>query len=585
MENIKDKSRSKELIQNMQNLLDGASSVPLSQGKVSIYKDEMQTLLTELATQMDIELKTYYEVNDRRGKIISEAKKEAEKIILEAEQTASRVRVSKSATGVSPLDVSRLNQEELDSLSNANEIYGASLIYTDEMLTEVGEMIETAYHNIRSDYEIVMQVMEEKMNTIQSNRNELMSSLQEMDGAERSQQILEIGQLLSSELYRSRMKEKMNSDEYEDGSVQLSLELVEEQEEKARQAQEKADRAQAALAQMTAERDALRQTVQMMKNEGMAATVKDVKGGNSPFATTFENRREPVFVQMQPATPQRAVSPQAATVTPQATVSPQATVVTPQAVVSPQATVVTPQAAVSPQTATVTPQAATVTPQATVVSPQATASPQPAVPTQPEENEDYEVVYVSEDELEDGEEYEVEYVDDDEYEEIMSKMGKRPEPVGESNPGETIDAESVGESNPEKMAESEAAGGSVSKENAEAIPEGPSDPEDEMDIPLIPRFKKAEKIGTISSEQMDSIKNGVVKPSVPVDKGLIGRAVKEKEKTQLENTIQVDSGEPVKKTASKKKHKKDPDIKTDSEGNEYVQATMKFDEDFEITEF
>ena len=539
MENIKDKSRSKELIQNMQNLLDGASSVPLSQGKVSIYKDEMQTLLTELATQMDIELKTYYEVNDRRGKIISEAKKEAEKIILEAEQTASRVRVSKSATGVSPLDVSRLNQEELDSLSNANEIYGASLIYTDEMLTEVGEMIETAYHNIRSDYEIVMQVMEEKMNTIQSNRNELMSSLQEMDGAERSQQILEIGQLLSSELYRSRMKEKMNSDEYEDGSVQLSLELVEEQEEKARQAQEKADRAQAALAQMTAERDALRQTVQMMKNEGMAATVKDVKGGNSPFATTFENRREPVFVQMQPATPQRVVSPQAATVTPQAT----------------------------------------------VVSPQAAASPQPAVPTQPEENEDYEVVYVSEDELEDGEEYEVEYVDDDEYEEIMSKMGKRPEPVGESNPGETIDAESVGESNPEKMAESEAAGGSISKENAEAIPEGTSDPEDEMDIPLIPRFKKAEKIGTISSEQMDSIKNGVVKPSVPVDKGLIGRAVKEKEKTQLENTIQVDSGEPVKKTASKKKHKKDPDIKTDSEGNEYVQATMKFDEDFEITEF
>lgn len=565
MENIKDKSRSKELIQNMQNLLDGASSVPLSQGKVSIYKDEMQTLLTELATQMDIELKTYYEVNDRRGKIISEAKKEAEKIILEAEQTASRVRVSKSATGVSPLDVSRLNQEELDSLSNANEIYGASLIYTDEMLTEVGKMIETAYHNIRSDYEIVMQVMEEKMNTIQSNRNELMSSLQEMDGAERSQQILEIGQLLSSELYRSRMKEKMNSDEYEDGSVQLSLELVEEQEEKARQAQEKADRAQAALAQMTAERDALRQTVQMMKNEGMAATVKDVKGGNSPFATTFENRREPVFVQMQPATPQRVVSPQAATVTPQATVSPQATVVTPQAAVSPQA--------------------ATVTPQTTVVSPQVAASPQPAVPTQPEENEDYEVVYVSEDELEDGEEYEVEYVDDDEYEEIMSKMGKRPEPVGESNPGETIDAESVGESNPEKMAESEAAGGSISKENAEAIPEGPSDSEDEMDIPLIPRFKKAEKIGTISSEQMDSIKNGVVKPSVPVDKGLIGRAVKEKEKTQLENTIQVDSGEPVKKTASKKKHKKDPDIKTDSEGNEYVQATMKFDEDFEITEF
>lgn len=460
MENIKDKSRSKEIIQNMQNILDGASSVPLSQGKVSIYKEEMQTLLTELATQMDIELKTYHEVNDRRGKIISEAKKDAERIILEAEQTASRMRVSKSTTGVSPLDVSRLNQEELDSLSNANEIYGASLIYTDEMLTEVSEMIETAYQNIRSDYEIVMQVMEEKLNIINSNRNELMTSLQEMDGAERSQQILEIGQLLSSELYRSRMKEKMNSDEYEDGSIQLSLELVEEQEEKARQAQEKAERAQAALAQMTAERDALRQTVQMMKKEGMAATVRDVKDGNSPSVAAVES-------------------------------------------------------------------ASTV--------------------ENNENSEEYEVVYVSEDELEDGEEYEVEYVDDEEYEKIMNQMGKK--------------------------TETEA---SVSEPEIE-----------EEDIPLIPRFKKVEKVATISSAQIPSLKNATQTVAAPADAGFIGRAVKEKEKSQLADTVKVDNGDHMKKTApvSKKKTPKDPDIKKDSDGNEYVQATMKFDEDFEITEF
>lgn len=462
MENIKDKSRSKEIIQSMQNILDSASSVPLSQGKVSIYKEEMQTLLTELATQMDIELKTYHEVNDRRGKIISEAKKDAERIILEAEQTASRMRVSKSATGVSPLDISKLNQEELDSLSNANEIYGASLIYTDEMLTEVSEMIETAYQNIRGDYEIVMQVMEEKLNTINSNRNELMTSLQEMDGAERSQQILEIGQLLSSELYRSRMKEKMNSDEYEDGSIQLSLELVEEQEEKARQAQEKAERAQAALAQMTAERDALRQTVQMMKKEGMAATVRDVKDGNSPSAPVQSVQTAPTVEKTQTT-------------------------------------------------------------------------------------EEYEVIYVSEDELEDGEEYEVEYVDDDEYEKIMNQMGKKVEA-------------------PEEKKEEE---------------------EEEEDIPLIPRFKKVEKVATISSAQISSLKNASQTTTAAENAGFIGRAVKEKEKSQLEDTVKVDAGETAKKpvSAPKKSRKKDPDIKKDDDGNEYVQATMKFDEDFEITEF
>ena len=35
-----------------------------------------------------------------------------------------------------PIDYDMLTEEERSALGNANEIYGASLIYTDEMLTE-----------------------------------------------------------------------------------------------------------------------------------------------------------------------------------------------------------------------------------------------------------------------------------------------------------------------------------------------------------------------------------------------------------------------------------------------------------------
>ena len=91
-------------------------------------------------------------------------------------------------------------------------------------------MIADAYHNIRSDYEIILQVLEDKLNTINNNRAELMEGLQEMDPDDRNQQMLEIGQLLSSELYTARMKARTNPDEYQDGSIQLSLDLQEEQE-------------------------------------------------------------------------------------------------------------------------------------------------------------------------------------------------------------------------------------------------------------------------------------------------------------------------------------------------------------------
>lgn len=505
MASIADKSRSKELIQNMQNLIETAPSVPLSQGKISIYKDEIQTMLRELAAQIDIELKTYHEVNDRKGKLISEAKKEAERIILEAEQTASRVRVSKSTTGVSPLDVSKLNQEELDSLSSANEIYAASLIYTDEMLTEVTDMINTAYENIRGDYEIVMQVMQEKLQTINSNREELMVGLQEMDAAERSQQILEIGQLLSNELYMSRMKAKMDSDQYEDGSVQLSLELVEEQEEKARLAQEKAERAQAALEQMTAERDALKQTVWMMKNEGMAATVRDVKDNANVN-----------FVQPAPAVQS-------------------APVIQPTPVVQ---SVPVAQPAFAENTSFVQP-AANVVPEAASDS----------------EEQEYDVIYVSEDELEEGEEYEVEYVDDEEYEKIMHQLGKDEK----EQPKESEEKQPKEEQSEVKQPE---------EEQPEVI-----------DIPLIPRFKKVQKVADISAAQVENIKNAPDKLAVkePESTGFIDRAVKQKEQEQLEDTITIEN-ESIKENT-------DEDMRVDDSGKEYIQATMKFDEDFEITEF
>lgn len=230
MASIADKSRTIDIIKRLQGILNNASPVPLASGKVMIYKEEMQTLLQELELQTEIEMKRYREVNDRRGKIINEAKKEAEHIIYQAEHTASRMRVTKRSTNVSPVNYAKFNEQEITALENANEIYGASLIYTDEMLSEVTNLISDAYQNIQNDYEIILQTLGDKLNILMNNRNELMTGLQEMDPEERSQQILEIGQLLSNELYNSRMKAKMDSDEYEDGSVQLTLDLSEERE-------------------------------------------------------------------------------------------------------------------------------------------------------------------------------------------------------------------------------------------------------------------------------------------------------------------------------------------------------------------
>lgn len=505
MATIAEKSRTKDIIDRLQSILNTASPVPLASGKVTIYKDEVQSLLTELASQIEIELKTYHEVNDRKGKIINEAKKEAEKIIYEAEHSASRMRVNKRTTNVAPIHYEELSEEERDALSNANEIYGASLIYTDEMLTEVNELIETAYQNIQTDYQNILQDMEQKMNIIAANRAELMDGLQEMDVADRSQQIIEIGHLLSDELYNARMRNHVGSDQYDDGSVQLSMDFQQLQEERARVAEEKAEQAanqalaaemksaqaEAALANMMAERDALALKVSQIQKEkealSTAAQAAQSAAAQQP-AEADEDEYEVVYV----------------------------------------------------------------------------------TEDELEEGEEYEIEYVDEDELEEGEEYEIEYVDEDELEE------------SEEYEVEYVDEEALkedGEYQTESVDEEDQA-------------------EDEEDVlPLIPHFKKSEKITSVPSERIAKMAENVT--TDPRYRGLISKAVEDKAAAAQEaeqNTTTDKKPSVVKKEKTQPKaadagkatdgnKATDQDVKVDEKGQEYVQATMKFDEDFEIMEF
>ena len=573
MATITEKSRTKEIIDRLQHILNNASPVPLAAGKVTIYKDEVQSLLDELAMQMENELKTYHEVNDRRGKIINEAKKEAEKIIYQAEHSASRMRVSKRSTKVAPLDYSTLNEEEVASLGNANEIYAASLIYTDEMLTEVSKVIEDAYHNIRSDYEIVMQVLEEKMNTIISNKDELMMGLQEMDTDDRSQQILEIGQLLSNELYNERMKQRMASNEYDDGSVQLTLDLqVEKAEENARVAEAMAKQTAEALEQMTAERNALMETVMKMEQEQLLAkqaarkASEATKAANKSVANTTK------------ADGQMAGKGNAAT---------------------------------------------------------------------EDEDIEYEIEYVTEDELEEGEEYEIEYVDDEEYDENVEYeieyVTEDELEEGEEYEIEYVDDE---EDIPQQADEKEIKEAieeldNLKKENeempviphfksSEKIASAPSEQIAKMAKAVTTDKKYSGLIGravanrekaeaAVRVEDNDSImtegsvvseKKNEKKAEMTGKTGIEKRTETNGKEEQKENTeadgkeekkekVEVNGKEREEKTRNSRKknrrkedkkpavnnEKQDKDIKTDANGNQYVQATMQFDDDFEIMEF
>ena len=173
-----EQGRTEQILERLMDMIENGASVPLSTGKVMINKEEATFLLRELEELVKTELKMYREVTDRRGKIITEAKKEAEEIVYQAEQNASRIRVTKRMSSIdSAFRMDSLDPMDREALRTANDIYAASLIYTDEMLTEVNDVVAEAYDMIQSQYNRVIDTLAEKARMIEENKAELMSSL------------------------------------------------------------------------------------------------------------------------------------------------------------------------------------------------------------------------------------------------------------------------------------------------------------------------------------------------------------------------------------------------------------------------
>ena len=212
--------RASVLLGRLRNEVESARTATMSD-KVLVDKEEMLTLIAKLEEVIQQELAQYREITDKRARIISDAKLLSDKIKFEAEKSASRIRVTKRRPGeTSPFRVAELDNDEKAALRTANDIYAASLIYTDEMLTEVDHLVNDAYNKIEQEYKRVLDKIEE----ITDSKAELMGNLEDLSKMDRYTQIMELGSLLSEELYTEKMKAA--AEEREKNS-QLSIEFDE----------------------------------------------------------------------------------------------------------------------------------------------------------------------------------------------------------------------------------------------------------------------------------------------------------------------------------------------------------------------
>ncbi len=207
-------SRADLLLRRLAELERNAKESHTNKNMILVDREELRYLVKTLSEVLRQEIKEYRKVNDIRARIIRDAQKQAEDIKYEAEKSASRIRVTRRRPDEPPgFRVQELSDEDKKALRTANDIYAASLIYTDEMLTEVDHLVNEAYRNIEREYSRMKDTLAEKIVEISDSKTELMNQLDDLSKMERYSQILEIGHLLSHELYYE--KEKARAEEKE----------------------------------------------------------------------------------------------------------------------------------------------------------------------------------------------------------------------------------------------------------------------------------------------------------------------------------------------------------------------------------
>ncbi|MEE3480623.1 MAG: ATPase [Lachnospiraceae bacterium] len=174
-------SEIENIIEEIEDYLDGCKPVPLSSTKIQVNRDDMDSLIDELKTKTPVEIKRYQKIINNQEAIINDAKKKAAAIIEEAQVQTTELlseheimrKAYAQANEVVMVATKQANEMLDKATSEANEIRTGAIAYTDSLLKSIQELLVTSMDTTRSRDERFLETMQGYLDTVVQNRMEL----------------------------------------------------------------------------------------------------------------------------------------------------------------------------------------------------------------------------------------------------------------------------------------------------------------------------------------------------------------------------------------------------------------------------
>lgn len=174
-------SRIEQIIEEIEEYVDSCKYQPLSTTKIVVNKEELEELLRELRLKTPDEIKRYQKIINNKDAILEDAQNKADSILADAQAKAQEMvtehEVMQRAYALSNETINSSNRQAQDIIDqatqDANDIRLSAIIYTDEMLANIEQVIQETLDNAGGKYGFFLDALQSCANVVTQNRKEL----------------------------------------------------------------------------------------------------------------------------------------------------------------------------------------------------------------------------------------------------------------------------------------------------------------------------------------------------------------------------------------------------------------------------
>ena len=174
-------SRIEQIIEEIEEYIDGCNYQPLSKKNIVVNKEEIEELLRELRMKTPDEIKRYQKILANKDAILADAQAKAESIINQANiqlnELISEQEIMKQAYAQANEVIESATAQAQEILNaattDANEIRLGAMQYTDSMLANMQSIIQNTMESYNSRYASLINSLNGYYEVIAENRQEL----------------------------------------------------------------------------------------------------------------------------------------------------------------------------------------------------------------------------------------------------------------------------------------------------------------------------------------------------------------------------------------------------------------------------